>query len=158
MLRFLLFLCCAGILVSCGSSKKTTSYKAPTKNKAERIVSQAQAFSGTPYAFGGTTHKGMDCSGLIYTAFQKEQIQLPRVSRDMAKRGKPIALKTVKTGDLIFFRTNKNSRQINHVGLVTAVRQGQIYFIHSTSSKGVITSSLEERYWNDAFVQARRVI
>ena len=100
----------------------------------------------------------MDCSGLVYVAFQKENIVLPRVSRDMAKKGKPISKSSTQAGDLVFFKTNKNSRQINHVGLVTMVKGGEIYFIHATTSKGVLTSSLEETYWKRAFVEARRVI
>ncbi len=144
------------LLISCGSSK--TTYRKPAANKTDRIVQQAQAFAGTRYKFGGTTSKGMDCSGLVYVAFQKEQIVLPRVSRDMATRGKPVKQSKVEKGDLVFFRTNKSSRRINHVGLVTAVKSGQIYFIHSTTSRGVLTSSLDERYWRSAFVQARRVI
>lgn len=145
------------LLVSCGSSKKTVSKKRSIP-KTERVVLQAQAFSGTKYKFGGTTSKGMDCSGLIYVAFQKENIVLPRVSRDMAKKGKPISKSSAKKGDLLFFKTNKNSKQINHVGLVTTVKEGQIYFIHSTTSKGVLTSSLDEQYWKRVFVQARRVL
>lgn len=158
MSRLLLLCCFALVFTSCGSSKKTTRHHTPTATKTDRIISNAQTYTGTPYVFGGTTAKGMDCSGLIYTAFLKEEVQLPRVSRDMAKRGKPISLKVVQKGDLIFFRTNKSSRQINHVGLVTTVTSGNIYFIHSTSSRGVITSSLDEKYWATAFVQARRVL
>lgn len=157
MKKLFLFLFTASLLVSCGGSKKTVSKKR-TIPKTERVVLHAQAFSGTKYKFGGTTSKGMDCSGLVYVAFQKENIVLPRVSRDIAKKGKPISKSNARQGDLVFFKTNKNSRQINHVGLVTAVKGGQIYFIHSTSSKGVLTSSLEERYWKRAFVEARRVL
>lgn len=145
------------IITSCGSSKKTSVRKIST-SKTERIINQAQSFAGTRYKFGGTTRKGMDCSGLIYTAFQKERIVLPRVSRDMAKRGKTVKTKDIKKGDLIFFRTNKSNKRINHVGLVTQVKNGEIYFIHATTSKGVLTSNLNERYWNRAYVMARRVL
>ncbi len=157
MKKLFLFLFTASLLISCGGSKKTTS-KSRTIPKTERVVLHAQAFNGTKYKFGGTTSNGMDCSGLIYVAFQKENIVLPRVSRDMAKKGKPVSKKSARQGDLVFFKTNKNSKQINHVGLVTAVKGRQIYFIHSTSSRGVLTSSLEENYWKRAFVQVRRVI
>lgn len=156
MKKLLPFLAALCILCSCGSTKKT--YKSPTTNKADRIINQAEAFAGTRYKFGGTTRKGMDCSGLVYVAFQKENIALPRVSRDMATRGKPVKKTAIKKGDLVFFKTNKNSRKINHVGLVTHVKAGVIYFIHATSSKGVITSSLDERYWKSAYSQARRVL
>lgn len=145
------------LLTSCGSSKRT-AVKEISTTKTERIIKQAQAFSGTRYKFGGTTRKGMDCSGLIYVAFQKENIVLPRVSRDMAQRGKPIKNKDIDKGDLLFFRTSKSGKRINHVGLVTKVDGDDIYFIHATTSKGVLTSNLNERYWNRAYVMARRVL
>lgn len=156
MKNLLPFLAVLFILTSCGSSKKT--YKSPSKSKADLIINQAQAFAGTPYKWGGTTHKGMDCSGLVYTAFQKENIALPRVSREMATRGKPVKKGAIQKGDLVFFKTSKNSRKINHVGLVTQVKSGVVYFIHASTSKGVLTSSLEERYWKSAYSQARRVL
>ena len=143
------------VLTSCGSSKKT--YTA-SNTQADRIVNQAEAFSGTPYKWGGTTRGGMDCSGLIYVAFQKENVALPRVSRDMATQGKAIKKSAVRKGDLVFFKTNKNKNTINHVGLVTQVNAGVIYFIHATSSRDVLTSSLEENYWKSAYSQARRVL
>ena len=145
------------LLTSCGSSKRT-AVKEISTSKTERIIKRAQAFSGTRYKFGGTTRKGMDCSGLIYVAFQKENIVLPRVSRDMAQRGKPVKNIDIDTGDLLFFRTSKSGKRINHVGLVTKVDGDDIYFIHATTSKGVLTSNLNERYWNRAYVMARRVL
>lgn len=157
MKHFLAALSLLLVLTSCGSSKRTT-VKDISTTKTERIIKQAQAFSGTRYKFGGTTRKGMDCSGLIYVAFQKENIVLPRVSRDMAQRGKPVKNKDIDTGDLLFFRTSKSSKRINHVGLVTKVDGDDIYFIHATTSKGVLTSNLNERYWNRAYVMARRVL
>ena len=72
MKNLLPFLAVLFILTSCGSSKR--AYKNPSKSKTDRIINQAQAFAGTPYKWGGTTRKGMDCSGLVYTAFQKENI------------------------------------------------------------------------------------
>ncbi len=157
MKHFLAALSLLLLLTSCSSSKRTT-IKDISTTKTERIIKQAQAFSGTRYKFGGTTRKGMDCSGLIYVAFQKENIVLPRVSRDMAQRGKPVKNKDIDTGDLLFFRTSKSSKRINHVGLVTKVDGDDIYFIHATTSKGVLTSNLNERYWNRAYVMARRVL
>ncbi len=121
------------------------------------IIEYAKSFQGTRYRFGGTTSAGMDCSGLVCTAFQKESISLPRISRDMATEGFPISLNQVEPGDLIFFKTD-NKRVINHVGLVIETEKGDIKFIHSTTQLGVIISSLEENYWKRAFVEARRII
>lgn len=148
----------SGFFLACSSSKKVTStYKKP-KTKVDRIIASALQYKGVKYKFGGTTRKGMDCSGLVYTAFGKENIQLPRISRDMAKRGKKTPLRKVKKGDLLFFKISRRSNRINHVGLVTSVKKGVIYFIHSTSSKGVILSSMSEKYWSRNFVKATTVL
>jgi len=136
------------------SSTENTS----TNRLANNIIKNAEAYNGVRYKYGGTTKKGMDCSGLIYIAFKSEQIVLPRVSRDMAKKGVHIKLNEVKKGDLLFFKTNKKGKGINHVGLVVTLKRGFIEFIHSTTSKGVITSSLTEQYWKAAFIEARRVL
>lgn len=143
-------------LASCGSSKSTQKTK--STSKSESIVNYAKTFNGTRYKFGGTTTKGMDCSGLVYVSFKKEDIILPRISRDMAKKGKYIPLDKTKKGDLVFFKTDKNRNVINHVGLVVEIDKGEVFFIHSTSSRGVIISSLKEKYWTDAFVEVRSII
>ena len=154
MKHFILFSFLAFFIVSCGSSRKVVEN---TNKKSETIVRYAKTFEGTQYKFGGTTKRGMDCSGLVYVSYQKEHIVLPRISRDMAKKGKRISLGDTNKGDLLFFKTNKNKNTINHVGLVVETKIGEIFFIHSTSSKGVIITSLDERYWKNAFVQVRRV-
>ncbi len=154
-------------IASCGSSRTVSKTKtsktekvSKTSNnaKTESIIDYAKTFKGTRYKYGGTTKKGMDCSGLIFTAFNYGNVSLPRVSRDMAKRGKRISLSQTAEGDLVFFQTNKNKKTINHVGLVVRTSGNEVFFIHSTTSKGVIISSLEERYWKSAFIEARRVI
>ena len=140
------------------SRKHTVTAKKNTATTAERIVENAMYFKGTKYKYGGTTGKGMDCSGLIYVAFKNENVMLPRVSRVMATKGKPIKLDEVKKGDLIFFKTKKKSGTINHVGLIVNISKNNIEFIHSTTSKGVITSSLSESYWKNAYREARRIL
>ncbi|MCL4146666.1 UNVERIFIED_CONTAM: hypothetical protein GTU68_007987 [Idotea baltica] len=100
----------------------------------------------------------MDCSGLVYTAFKKEQINLPRTTKDLAKTGDWVDLELIQVGDLLFFATKKNSRSVNHVGIVTTSRTGYVEFIHASSSRGVMISNLAERYWYLAYVQARRIL
>lgn len=153
------------ILASCGSSRKATetviignSKTSVSSRKISKVVKHAKTFEGTRYKFGGTDKRGMDCSGLVYVSFKEEKIVLPRVSRDMARKGVRIKLNETEEGDLVFFQTNKNRNVINHVGLVLENKKGVIKFIHSTTSRGVIISSMEERYWKNAFVQVRRVI
>ncbi len=132
--------------------------RSATNALVESIIDYAKKFDGVRYKYGGTTKKGMDCSGLVTTAFESEGIILPRSSGDIALKGDWIDIKEVQRGDLLFFATNGKSRAVNHVALVTHVNEGQIEFMHSTTSAGVITSSLAERYWYFAFVQARRVL
>lgn len=136
--------------------KRTSPRK--SKSIADHVISTAMTFSGTRYKYGGTTKKGMDCSGLLYVAFGEHDVQLPRVSYHMAEEGKKIKVKNVVKGDLLFFKTKKRARRINHVGMVVAVEGDEIKFIHASSSRGVIVSSLREGYWNHAFVKATRVL
>jgi cell wall-associated NlpC family hydrolase len=168
---YYLFACLGFILYSCGSSsgktssknkviissKTTTTTKTPNYKKIKSIVNYAKTFGGTRYKYGGTTKKGMDCSGLVYTSFKKEHIILPRTSKTMATQGKAISLKKVTVGDLLFFKTNKRKNVISHVGLVVETK-GVIKFIHASTSRGVIISSLDENYWNTCFAGARRVL
>ena len=135
-----------------------TPNAAPESKVASNIVKTAKKFEGVKYKYGGTDKKGMDCSGLIFVSFLEEGVQLPRTSRDMSLQGKRLYLKEVNIGDLLFFETNKNKKVINHVGLVVDVDRNGIQFIHSSTSSGVIISSLSESYWYNNFVMARRVI
>ena len=165
-------------LSSCGSAKnkrvvtrksKTTKTVKNTPRKtiktttavpqiAVSIINNAEKYQGTRYKYGGTTKKGMDCSGLIYTAFLEEQLRIPRTTSALSKYGDWVDLKKVQAGDLLFFATNKNSRKVNHVGLVTNINSNTVEFIHASTSRGVMTSKLKEKYWYFAFVQARRVL
>ncbi|SKB45175.1 NlpC/P60 family protein [Salegentibacter holothuriorum] len=163
-------------LISCGSSRSKVITTKSEENRSERysrsgntevepanrkvydIISNAKSFEGTRYKYGGATKRGMDCSGLIYTAFLEEDIAIPRTSRAMSLEGERLYIKQVTAGDLLFFETNKNRKVINHVGLVIEIEQDDIYFIHASTSRGVIISSLSEPYWNNSFVMARRIL
>lgn len=184
ILRFFSFLLIVLLLISCGGSKssrnktqKTVSSVTAKKkknskkpiadgeklkysSKSERkkiqsIIKYAKSFDGTRYKYGGTTKKGMDCSGLVYTSFKKEDIILPRTSRAMSTQGKKIKLNKLQHGDLLFFKTSKKN-VINHVGIVVQTK-GEIKFIHASVSKGVTISSLNERYWKNCFTSIRRI-
>ena len=128
-----------------------------TFHKIEKLVQKAQSFEGVNYRAGGTTKKGMDCSGLITTTFKSLDIKLPRSSAGMSTIGTKIPLEKIKKGDLLFFNIDRLKGKINHVGLVTSIEE-EVLFIHSTTSKGVTYSSLNESYWKDSFVIAKRII
>jgi len=147
------------VKVSKTTSLDVTPVKKPKSDALiDSIIDHAKQFDGVKYKYGGTTKKGMDCSGLVTTAFKSEHISLPRTTGDLALTGEWVDLSEVQKGDLLFFGTKKNHRKINHVGLVIDVRPGYVEFIHATIHAGVIISNLAERYWYVSFVQARRVL
>ncbi|MBW8244452.1 C40 family peptidase [Muricauda oceani] len=148
-----------------GSTNDTSPERLPKpkkegrkNDKADAIVSTAMTYSGTRYKYGGTTKKGMDCSGLVYVSLKENDILFPRTSYQMALEGQKIRVGDIEKGDLLFFQTSKTGRRINHVGLVVDVNGRDIKFIHSTTSRGVLVSSLREGYWNSAFVKAMRIL
>lgn len=168
MKRLSFLLLVSSLIVSCSPSRKmnfrSASDKyppvvtdAPKKNKkAEVVLKEAHRYSGTPYKYGGTTKTGMDCSGLVINAYNAAGIAMPRNSREQSATGREIRLKDVQKGDLIFFNTSGSG--ISHVGIVDKIKMGEVFFIHSSTSKGVIVSSLSETYWNRRFVKATRVL
>ncbi len=127
-------------------------------NFADRIINTALEYSGVRYKYGGTSKDGLDCSGLMMISFGEHDYNLPRSSSQMAEEGKKVRLNEVAKGDLLFFCTGRRNRKINHVGLVVTTEGDEIKFIHSSTSRGVIVSSLREGYWNSAFVKATRVL
>ncbi|MCF2875262.1 MULTISPECIES: C40 family peptidase [unclassified Tenacibaculum] len=127
------------------------------KSKVEELITLANSYKGVAYRAGGVTKSGMDCSGLVTTVFKAFDKKLPRSSASMSKKGKEVSLSDVKKGDLLFFDISRLKGGINHVGLVVSVNNNDIQFIHSTSSKGVIVSSMKESYWKKEFVKAKRV-
>lgn len=126
---------------------------------ATQIVNNAMQFEGVRYRGGGTTKAGMDCSGMVYASFQIFDMTLPRSSHEMAKAGTDVELTEVRRGDLLFFANNRHRSQINHVGMVTEVTpEGEVKFLHSSTSSGVIVSSMNEAYHSRTFVKAKRVV
>ncbi|MET3036509.1 C40 family peptidase [Chryseobacterium sp. NRRL B-14859] len=169
----------SAFVVSCGSSKsvsanKKSGTKTVTKSENLRkldskfdgkvprsisdILKDAEKYLGTPYKFGGNTSSGFDCSGFTVKVFEENDFSLPRRSSDQAEAGKNIDIRDVKPGDLLFFATGGGSR-VSHVGIVHDIGpDGEVKFIHASTSKGVIISSLNEKYWNKAYLHAQRVL
>ena len=123
--------------------------------RALRVIEAARAYTGTPYRWGGTTRAGMDCSGLLVTAFRSCGMELPRTSSEQSETGRLVSIYQVVPGDLVFFATK--GQRISHVGLVTEVKgKDNVQFIHASSSLGVIESNLFSDYYRKNFVKARR--
>ncbi len=123
----------------------------------DQLIQTASDNIGTRYRTGGTSKDGFDCSGLMCSTFGAFDIKLPRSSFEQAGIGTRINTEEAQKGDLIFFKTN-GRRQINHVGMVVEVCDGEIKFIHSSVSSGVIISSTKEKYYEKNFTQINRVL
>lgn len=124
---------------------------------ADELIRMASDNLGSRYRSGGTSKNGFDCSGLMYATFSSLDIKLPRSSHEMATIGTVIDVNQAQKGDLIFFKTRGGS-QINHVGMVVEVCDGEIKFIHSATHGGVIISSTKEKYYEKNFTQINRVL
>lgn len=166
-------------IISCGSSKSAASKsKTTTKSTAKTVnlrsldsnftgkisssiksvLKDAEKYLGTPYKYAGNTPEGFDCSGFTVKVFEENHLKLPRRSADQADFGKTIDIKDTKPGDLLFFATSGGTK-VSHVGIVHSIENdGEVKFIHASTSKGVIISSLNEKYWNKAFLHAQRVL
>lgn len=141
------------MLVSGKTAATETGFE-PTDRRVATVLQRALALLGTPYRWGGATpDKGFDCSGLVSYVFRNATgIELPRVSRDMAKSGEPISDRTkLSAGDLVFF--GRRGR-VDHVGIYL----GEGRFVHAPrTGKDVMVSSLDSGYWSRKYMQARRV-
>ncbi|OSY87499.1 hypothetical protein WH52_11580 [Tenacibaculum holothuriorum] len=146
----------------CTQGKSENSKENVSENsqvlKVDKLLKVANSYKGVAYRAGGTSRKGMDCSGLVNTSFKQINVSLPRSSKAMSTHGKAIDLNEVQIGDLLFFDIARLKGGVNHVGLVTSTSNGNIQFIHSTTSKGVIVSSMNEAYWKKEFVKAKRIL
>lgn len=132
----------------------------PASPLAGAVVTTALGAMGTPYAWGGSSTNGFDCSGLIQYAYGAHGISLPRTSAQQALQGievgrDPAAL---QPGDILTFTANPGGSQVNHVGLYV----GGGEFIHSATS-GVQKSRLSAtdpygKWWWNRWAGARRVV
>uniref|UniRef100_A0AB33JDM2 C40 family peptidase n=1 Tax=Prevotella sp. GTC17260 TaxID=3236796 RepID=A0AB33JDM2_9BACT len=104
------------------------------KQDAQSIIATGKSLMGLPYMWGGTSTKGVDCSGFIRTTLFMHDIIIPRDASQQAYKGKHIDIApdfgNLIPGDLVFFGTKnmetKKSR-VSHVGIYI----GNKKFIHS---------------------------
>jgi cell wall-associated NlpC family hydrolase len=118
---------------------------------AVTLTRNAMRFLGVPYAFGGTSSNGFDCSGYVQHVFALLGLQIPRTADAQYDAGRSVH-GTMVPGDLVFFQTYTAGP--SHVGIYL----GNDRFVHASSSRGVTVSSLHESYWSARYLGAKRII
>ena len=136
------------------SADETYPTSLSTNQVAITLQQQHRHWKGVRYRKGGLSRKGIDCSGFVYLTFKdKMNITLPRTTELQAEVGKRIRKTELKAGDLVFFKTGFIFKSL-HVGMYISDKR----FLHASTSRGVMISSLANPYWQDSYWQSRRLL
>ncbi len=125
----------------------------PTTSENINLGLILQSYLGKPYKGKSKYEEGLDCSHFTRVVFQKyNRTIIPRTAAEQFAGGKEIHFRYLRYGDLVFFKTDK--KKVSHVGVYVGDRQ----FIHASTSRGVIISNLDEKYWSERYAGARRYL
>jgi len=126
---------------------------APAGAPQSGIVSTAKALLGVPYAFGGASPSGFDCSGFVYYVFAQHGCPLPHSAAQQYQVGLPVSAESLLPGDVVFFRDTYKAG-VSHSGIYL----GDGQFIHASSAAGgVVVTPLAKDYYAKRFVGGRRM-
>lgn len=165
----------AGLMTSCSSSKQAASVVTRRQNNGSKkepslkpprleadapdswrsLYSEGCKWLGTPYKYGGNDRNGVDCSGLMVAIYRDAlNIKLPRTSRQQSEWCRRVDIKNLQPGDLLFFDTSRDRNgKVSHVGLYL----GSGEMLHSSTSRGVIVSTIVDNYYSERLLACGRV-
>ncbi len=126
----------------------------PAEYVKRKLQTEMKEYLGVPYRMGGSSFKGMDCSGFSRTIYADVfGITLPHNSAEQFSDPKlhSVNENKLKTGDLIFFSKRK---RINHVGIYLGNRR----FMHATNGSGITISNLDNRHWKSLVAGTKRLM
>lgn len=133
--------------------KKKEAAKAAQKSAPKSdLETYARGWMGAKYVYGKATKTKTDCSGFVMQVYKGYyNIALDHSSSKMYKdsRGKSVSRGSLKEGDLVFFGS---LWKIDHVGIYLRGDR----FIHASTSKGVMISPMQDKYWGHKYQGARR--
>ena len=118
-----------------------------------RLYEFIDQWMGTPYKFGGLDKNGVDCSGLAVLLEQQVfNINIPRTTSQQINIIKRKYEEELTEGDLVFF--DYDGRKFSHVGIY--LQNG--YYVHASSSKGVMITQLHDPYTYKYFSRCGSII
>ena len=132
--------------------KKETAKAAQKSAPKSDLETYARGWMGAKYVYGKATKTKTDCSGFVMQVYKGYyNIALDHSSSKMYKdsRGKSVSRGSLKEGDLVFFGS---LWKIDHVGIYLRGDR----FIHASTSKGVMISPMQDKYWGHKYQGARR--
>ncbi len=146
----LLFQCAPALLltmIAAAPAGAAPRADAPAVIRGE-LVGYARSMLGAPYVWGGATPDGFDCSGLVQYSFGHIGVQVPRTAEMQFEASQPVAIDSLRPGDLLFFDT---SDRYSHVGIYV----GNGRFIHAPrTGRDVTISTIDSPYWSQALSRA----
>lgn len=153
VIHFLFFIFVALMLNACSLSfAHNYSYKNQRGYDPSTFTQIQKKWSKTPYKLGGTSVKGADCSGFTQKIFAEYfNTSIPRTTTLQRRKGQKISKKNLRSGDLLFFKTGRGPNGL-HVG----VYMQNDKFIHLSTRGGAKIVSLNDKYWKNRYIDARR--
>ena len=126
----------------------------PPALHARDVVDLAASLIGRPYVWGAEGPNSFDCSGLTQYVFQKFGIELPRRAISQSRIGDRTGAR-LQRGDLLFFSSDARQSLVTHVGIY----EGGGRMIEASKRYGrVRRDTLNDEYWQERFLFARRVV
>lgn len=124
----------------------------PPASVGNEIALRAISLLGAPYSYGGSGPTTFDCSGLVRFIYDQVGIAVPRTAAEQYSAAKPVPLRGLEPGDLLFFRIH--GRGISHV----AIYAGDGRFIHAPQTgRPVEFRMLDDEYYRPRLAGAGRL-
>lgn len=116
------------------------------------VANLAASQAGAPYAWGGSSPYGFDCTGFVQWVYRQFGVELPRTEAGQWASGMPVGAENLEPGDILIF-ANTYRAGLSHVGIYL----GEGLFVHAVDPRrGVMISVLWSEYWTPRFVGASR--